>query len=72
MMGGLRHHQRDPARGRPRRSVGAGLNDASKTFVGALTGNPARGLAPDRIRVNALSPGGIDRRYGMALARPLS
>jgi 3-oxoacyl-[acyl-carrier protein] reductase len=36
-------------------SVGAGLYAASKAFVGALTRNLARELAPDGIRVNALS-----------------
>lgn len=41
-------------------SVGASLYAASKAFVGALTKNLSRELAPDGIRVNAISPGYMD------------
>lgn len=41
-------------------SVGAGLYAASKAFLAALTKNLSRELAPEQIRVNALSPGYVE------------
>ena len=41
-------------------SLGGNLYAASKAFISAYTRGLARELAPDRIRVNAVSPGVID------------
>jgi 3-oxoacyl-[acyl-carrier protein] reductase len=51
-------------------SVGAGLYAASKAFAGALTKNLARELAPDGIRVNALSPGYMETPLHDGLSSP--
>jgi 3-oxoacyl-[acyl-carrier protein] reductase len=51
-------------------SVGAGLYAASKAFVVALTKNLARELAPDGIRVNAISPGYVDTPLHHAISSP--
>ena len=41
-------------------SLGAGLYSASKGYINTLTRAMAKELVPDRIRVNAVSPGVID------------
>jgi 3-oxoacyl-[acyl-carrier protein] reductase len=51
-------------------SVGAGLYAASKAFVSALSKNLARELAPDGIRVNAISPGYMDTPLHRGLSSP--
>ena len=51
-------------------SVGAALYAASKAFAGALTKNLARELAPDGIRVNAISPGYMDTPLHHGISSP--
>ena len=51
-------------------SVGASLYAASKAFAGALTKNLARELAPDGIRVNAISPGYMDTPLHHGISSP--
>jgi 3-oxoacyl-[acyl-carrier protein] reductase len=51
-------------------SVGAGLYAASKAFVSTLTRNLARELAPDGLRVNALSPGYMDTPLHEGISSP--
>lgn len=51
-------------------SPGSSLYSASKAFVATFTRALARELAPDRIRVNAVSPGTIHTRFHDTFSTP--